>query len=147
VALACPSPACARLAPALDTQLAKDWPRRAAPLLLLAAAMGAYMMLGPKLPHEQDVALDLGNLAREVTSVEIAWSRPGSKDDPAVSTRWQFSAGNAPRRLQTKLRVSNGPWVADVDIGRADAAVATHWSRQVDLNGDPMTLPLHEGTR
>jgi hypothetical protein len=99
------------------------------------------------IPHDQDVAIDLGDVARAVTSVEIAWSRPGYKDEPAVSTRWLFAAGNAPRRLQTRINVSNGPWVADVDVGRADSVVATHWSRQVNLNGDPMTLPLHEALR
>jgi hypothetical protein len=123
------------------------WRRRIAPLLFVAAGLGAYLMAAPMIPHDQDVAFDLGDVARSVTSVEVAWSRPGHQDDPAVSTRWLFTVGNAPRRLQTRIRVSNGPWVADVDVGRADGVAATHWSRQVNLDGDPMTLPLHEALR
>jgi hypothetical protein len=146
-ALACPCPACARLVGRLSTPAARNWRRRAAPLLLLAAGLGAYVMLAPTLPHDQAVALDLGDLARHVASVEIAWTRPGSRDDPAVSTRWHFAAGAAPRRLQTKMRVSNGPWVADVDVGWTDTAAAARWSRQVVLTGEPVTLPLHEGLR
>jgi hypothetical protein len=123
------------------------WRRRAAPVLLLAAGLGAYQMIGTTLPHEQDVSLDLGDLAPGVTSVEIAWSRPGSKDDPACSTRWNFAAGKAPRRLQAKMRLSNGPWIADVDVAQSDVDVASHWSRQVDLTGDSTTLPVGEVAR
>jgi hypothetical protein len=150
VALARGAVRCARLACALGTPMVtpgSSWRRRAAPLLLLAAGLGAFLMLGRALPHDQDVALDLGSGARDVTSVEIAWSRPGSKEDPALSTRYNFAQGNAPRRLQARVRLSNGPWIADVEVARADVARPMHWSRLVDLNGDPMTLPLHEALR
>jgi hypothetical protein len=123
------------------------WRRRAALALLLAAGLGAYLMLGTTLPHDQDVSLDLGDLAPGVTRVEIAWSRPGSKDDPALSTRWNFAPGKAPRRLQAKTRLSNGPWIADVDVRRGDVDGPSHWSRQVDLNGGPTTLPVGEVAR
>jgi hypothetical protein len=123
------------------------WRRRAAPLLLLAAGLGTYMMLGSTIPRDQDVALDLGSGARDVTSVEIAWSHPESKEQPAMSTRWNFAPGRAPRRLPARVRLPDGPWIADVEIGRTDIAVPTRWSRRVDLNGDPMILPLHEALR
>jgi hypothetical protein len=127
--------------------MVSSWRRRAAPLLLLAAALGSYFMIAPTRPRDQDVSLDLGTVAPDVTSIQVVWSRPGSSDEPAVSTRWHFAAGNAPRRLQTRMRLGNGPWIADVDLDRVDAGPRMHWSRQVNLTGDPMTLPLHEVTR
>lgn len=119
------------------------WRRRAAPVLLLVGGLGVYQMIGTTLPHDQDVSVDLGDLAPGVTSVQIAWTQPGSPDDSAVSTRWNFDAGSAPRRVKARARLPNGRWIADVDLARGDAG-ASHWSRQVDLTGDPMTLPVGE---
>ena len=122
------------------------WRRRTAPLLLLAAAAGAYFMIGPRLPHDQDVALDLGDRAMDVTGLEIAWSR-STEEQPQLSTRWHFALGKAPRRLPTRVRLPGGPWLADVEIERAGVVGVTRWSRRVNLTGDAMTLPLHEALR
>jgi hypothetical protein len=112
--------------------------RRLAPFLLLGAAVGAYLAVGPKLPHDHEVALDLGSASADVTSIELTWIDPRStSDEAALTTRWNFSKGTAPSRLIAHVRLADGLWQAEAAIQRAGAPETTHWSGQVNLVGTP----------
>jgi hypothetical protein len=106
--------------------------------------VSAYLLVAPKLPHDQQIALDLGEAAPEVTRLEVTWSRRESPDDPAVSTRWHFDAGRAPRRLPVPVRLPDGAWIVDVSVARAGSGPDAHGSRLVAFDGSPITLPLRE---
>jgi hypothetical protein len=107
-------------------------------MLLVAAGVGAYLAMGPKLPHDHEVALDLGSAAADITSIELVWTDPHSSSDEAVlTTRWNFSRGTAPPRLAARVRLADGIWHAEATIERFGVPQATHWSGQVNLVGTP----------
>lgn len=133
--------------------------RRVAPLLLLGAGAGAYLAMGPKLPRDHEVILDLGHSATDISSIELSWSDPrSSSDEAALTTRWSFTPGTAPSRLVARVRLADGPWLAEATIERAGAPPTTRWSRQVNLSGTPwwnrdnlgdgpVVLPVREAFR
>jgi hypothetical protein len=133
--------------------------RRSAPLLLLGAGAGAYLAMGPKLPRDHEVTLDLGSTGADITSIELSWTDPRSpSDEAALTTRWNFSKGSAPSRLNARVRLADGPWQAEATIERFGALKTTRWSRQVNLVGTPwwkrdnlgegpMVLPVREAFR
>ena len=121
--------------------------RGLAPLVLVVAGIVVWQMLGPQLSRDHDVALDLGAAAASIASVELTWTDPratGTAESPAVTTRWNFEAGNAPSRLHTHVRVADGEWQADVDIARNDRSAHARWSRRVYLEGSQVVLALRE---
>jgi hypothetical protein len=112
--------------------------RHFAGALLLAAGVGAYAAIGPKLPRDREVALDFGGAATSITDVELVWVADGSSaEEPAVSIRWHFAQGTAPTELFTKARLADGFWTAAVTVQRGDTNETTRWSSQVNLEGQP----------
>jgi len=112
--------------------------RRLAPLLLVAAGLGAYVAMGPKLPHDHDVLLEFGAAAPTVTEVELAWTpTAGSTDEAALTTRWHFAEGTAPSSLRAHVRLPDGAWTAEVAVGRAGTNETTRWFGRVNLEGSP----------
>ena len=132
--------------------------RRFAPLLLLAAGLGAFTMVDRDLPREHEVVIDLGEDAREVTDVEASWVRAGSQSEEAsLTTRWHFARGKAPPRIFARVRLSDGPWEVDVGVERGTSET-THWSGRVNLERTPwwkrdnvkeapVILPVREALR
>jgi hypothetical protein len=110
--------------------------RRIAPLLLVAAGLGAYIAVGPKLPRTRQVVLDLGANAGEVTYIELTWTRAGTTDDAALTTRWHFAPGAAPRRLPFEARLADGPWDLEATLER-QSRETTRWPYRVNLEGTP----------
>jgi hypothetical protein len=112
--------------------------RRIAPLLLLAAGIGAFTMVDRELPHEHAVVIDLGDKARDVTDVEVVWTRAASHPDEAdLTTRWHFAAGTAPPRIPARVRLPDGTWEVDVGIERQGTPQTTHWSGRANLKRTP----------
>jgi hypothetical protein len=111
--------------------------RRLAPLLLVAAGLGALVSIQSKLPHDQDVVLDFGEAAASIADVELEWTPARAPmDEAALTTRWHFARGTAPTRLHTIARLPNGLWTADVTVIRATGET-THWSGRVNLEARP----------
>ncbi|HMI83439.1 MAG TPA: hypothetical protein VK550_05050 [Polyangiaceae bacterium] len=110
--------------------------RKWAPLLLVAAGLGAYAMVGPKMPHARQVVLDLGPDAADLTDLELTWTRAGTMDDAALTTRWHFALGAAPRRLPFEARLADGAWDVDVTLER-QSRETTRWPYRVNLEPTP----------
>jgi hypothetical protein len=122
-----------------------SWRRRFAPLLLFAAAGGIYLTVGPRLPHEQRVALDLGKSSPTITALELSWTDPrGKGDEPLQATRWNFAPGTAPARIEARVRLPDGTWNAGIEVERQGSPETKHWERRVDLGGGQVVLPLGE---
>jgi len=132
--------------------------RRFAPILLVAAMLGAYAMIERDLPHERDVVLDLGDSAIDVTSVEVAWIRTrGGVDEAELTTQWHFAQGAARATQRVHVRLPDGEWEALVALERPGREPA-HWSGRVNLERtswwkrdnlkeDPVILPVREALR
>jgi hypothetical protein len=133
--------------------------RRLAPLLLVAAGLGAYSTVERDLPREHEVVLDIGAAAADVSDLEISWteSRPGATE-ARLTTRWHFAKGSAPAKLLTRARLPYGNWDAEVSIERYGRLEMTRWSGNVNLKrtpwwkGDnvkegPVVLPVREALR
>ena len=133
--------------------------RRVGPLALAGAFIGLYLTVGDKLPHEHEVALDLGPSAPTVTDVELSWSDPRAPmEEAALTTQWHYAPGTAPPRIRAKVRLANGDWDAEVAVKRTNSPETTHWSRRVNLTGTswrwrdsldapPVVLPVREALR
>jgi hypothetical protein len=105
-------------------------------LLLVAAALGAYLAISPKLPRARQVVLDFGKEATDVTDVELTWTRADTTDDPALVTRWHFAPGPAPRRLPFEARLADGPWDVEATLER-QSRETTRWRYRVNLESTP----------
>jgi hypothetical protein len=115
--------------------------------------------MGPRLPRDHDVMLDLGTAALDITSIELSWTDPRApSDDAALTTRWNFTKGTAPSRLHARVRLADGPWQAEATIERSGVPQTTRWSTQVNLVGTPwwkrdnlgdgpVVLPVREAFR
>ena len=110
--------------------------RRWAPLLLVAAGLGAYTAVGPKLPRTRQVVLDLGQDPGDLTDLELTWTRAGSTDDAALTSRWHFAPGAAPRRVPFEARLADGLWDLEVTLER-QSRETTRWPYRVNLEGTP----------
>ena len=132
--------------------------RRFAPLLLVAAALGAYAMLDRELPHDRDVVIELGD-APDLTGLEVSWLRARKDSDEAyLTTRWHFARGAAPSRLNARVRLPDGSWNVEVAIERAGTSAETRWSGRANLDRTPwwkrdnlregpVILPVREALR
>jgi hypothetical protein len=116
--------------------LGENTRRKWAPLLLVAAGLGAYIAVGPKLPRARQVVLDLGDGGGDVTDIELTWTRGGTNDDAALTTRWHFARGAAPRRLPFDARLADGTWDLEVTLER-QSRETTRWPYRVNLQGTP----------
>jgi hypothetical protein len=126
-------------------------------LLLVAAGVGAFVAVGPKVPHARRAVLDLGPDADDVTDIEVSWTRAATTDDAALTTRWHFAPGSAPRRLPFEARLPDGAWDIEVTLER-QSRETTRWPYRVNLEGTPfwtrdpqreppVVLPVREALR
>lgn len=122
--------------------------RRYAPLLLAAAALGAYLALRPKLPHEHDIAFQLGQAAPEVTTLDVSWTDARAPaGEAALGSTLHFAAGTAPRTVHTRVRLPDGPWDVDIQVERGKSMETTRIQRRVNLDEASVMLPLEQDLR
>jgi hypothetical protein len=127
---------------------------------LVAAGVGAYAAMRPKLPRDHEVALDFGvAAASSITDVEVSWTPArGADDEVALTTRWHFAEGSAPSRLRATVRLPDGAWTAEVSLGRSRTNETTRWSGRVNLEetpfwkgaaarDEPVVLPVRQALR
>lgn len=105
-------------------------------MILVAAGVGGYVTIGPKLPRDRQVVLDLGPDADDLTDLELTFTRAGTMDDAALTTRWHFAPGAAPRRLPCEARLADGAWDIEVTLER-QSRQTTRWPYRVNLEGTP----------
>jgi hypothetical protein len=133
--------------------------RRLAPLVFVAAGLGAYAMIDRELPRERDVVIELGDAAADVSDVEVSWVRPrAGAEEAQLTTRWNFEKGKAPSRLKTRARLPDGEWEVEVGVQRYETPGEARWSGVVNLErtpfwkrdnlrNDPVILPVRETLR
>ena len=108
-------------------------------MLLVAAGLGAYLAVGPKLPRARQAVLDLGTDMDDVTDIEVTWTRAATTDDAALTTRWHFEPGSVPRRLRFEARLPDGAWDIEVTLER-QSRETTRWPYRVNLEGTPFWM-------
>jgi hypothetical protein len=112
---------------------------RLARFVLLGGALLAGAQLLPQLPRERRLTVRLED-APSITSVEVTWVRDG-RDEPVAGSSFRFTAGSAPRRVESTLRLPDGPYDVDVVVVRGDEARTVR--RRVTLEGgDEITLSV-----
>ncbi len=89
------------------------------------------------MPRAHRVILDLGPDAGDLTDIELSWTRGGTMDDAALTTRWHFAPGAAPRRLPFEARLADGAWDVEVRLER-ESRETTRWPYRVNLEGTPI---------
>jgi hypothetical protein len=127
---------------------------RYAPLLLIAAGVGAALVVVPGVPHERRVDLRLED-AVTVTGVELAWTPVPSAEDPGArapvvtgvsepvhGVSWRFPAGKAPATVDARVSLPDGRYALDVVVERGADHESFH--RVIALgDADHITVPLH----
>jgi hypothetical protein len=122
------------------------WRRRLAMPVLLITGLVVYATLGPKVPKDHEIAIDLGAAAPDIAALELAWTAPDTKA-AQVTTQWNFERGKAPSQLRTRVRLADGEWLASVEVQRWGQLDRTTWSRRVYVEGTQVVLPLREALR
>jgi len=116
--------------------LREGWRKKAAPLLLAAAALGAYVALDSGLPHEREVTIVLGDRATVLRELELSWVHPREPTaEAALTTRWTFQKGAAPRRLHAQLNLPDGLWDAELHATLLSDEPLEHRTIRVNLEG------------
>lgn len=112
----------------------RRWVRRLTPLLLLAAVLLVYRLIAPKLPHDRQVAYELGALAPKLVRLDVSFSDPETPDEgPALMTTWHFQPGQAPRRLTATVRLHDGAWDVDARLVLVPPSPPEEVSRRITL--------------
>lgn len=126
----------------------REWLRRLAPILLVAAVLLVLETMRPSLPHDQRIVLDLGSAAPAVTRVDLTFDDPRHPDEePAVASTWNFAPGKAPERIATTVRLPNGEWDLDIRVSRTTDERPIRIGRRVDLAGGETVLRLEPSLR
>jgi hypothetical protein len=115
--------------------------RKVAPFVLVAALVGVWLVLGPRLPHDQTVHVVLGKAAPRVTELRLAYAE-GDEQAAAREVTFHFAEGEAPRVVTHEPRLANGEYRVEIDVyaqkGHAQA------TRRVKLSGDPVSVDVQE---
>lgn len=122
-------------------------PRRTLPirsrfgrLVLLVGAVGAAVLLLPRLPRERQIDFHLEDTA-SIVGLELAWSREDGDGEAVRGGSWHFAPGQAPRSLTTTVNLPNGRYAVDVTVERTGRRDELH--RVIELAGaDQITIPL-----
>ena len=124
--------------------------RRAAPLLVLAGAGLASLVLVPRVPHERGVGLRLPD-AGSVTGLDVAWAPAPRADGAGVATAsgeepvqggsWHFASGAAPATVETRVHLPDGRYELNVTIERGSSREA--FRKVITLgDADHILVPL-----
>lgn len=119
------------------------WPRV---LLVVALAVAAASFL-PKVPRDQSIRVDLGDLASRVTLVRIRWapaSEPGQNkpvsEDWTGEVTFRYEKSRAPRIVQENARLADGDYLVQIELeSDGEQAVTT---RTVPLSGGSTTVDV-----
>jgi hypothetical protein len=117
--------------------------------MLAAAGVGAYLALDGSLPRERVVTIVIGSRAGSLRELELSWTNPREPaSDAALTTRWTFQKGSAPRRLRTDIKLPDGVWDAVLSATSDGDAPIEHRTQRVTLSAtswwkrDTLTPPL-----
>ena len=104
-------------------------------MLLVAAAVGAYRIVGPAMPNDQSIHVIVGDAASRVTELRLRYADANSSAEPSWLREVSFAfPGGAPTRVIThQPRLPDGKYALEIELtARNDRAVV---KREVTLGG------------
>jgi hypothetical protein len=109
--------------------------RRFAQVVLLVGALGVFYFLSRAWPRDQVVRFDFGAAAPRVEELRFFFG------DAEHGADFHYEPGKAPRIVESDLRLPDGDYTVDVDVG-THGAHATQ-TRKVHLSsGSTVTVDL-----
>lgn len=116
-------------------------------MLLLLGVLIAFQLIAPKLPHDREVVFELGPYADRLVRLNVSFSDPERpREEPALSSTWNFKPGFAPRRLSTTVRLHDGAWDIDAWLEFPPPSAPEQIFRRIDLR-EGTTIVRLEGSR
>ncbi len=120
--------------------------RKLGPLILVAALLAMWLVLGRKVPSEQVVHVVLGDAAPSVTEVRLRYAPDeGAGPSDAEFTReatFRYAAGKAPRIVTHEPRLAGGDYLVEIEVSKGNDRALVH--RKVKLDGSPVSLDVKE---
>jgi hypothetical protein len=111
-------------------------------LLIGAAVAGLFWLLSPRLPHDQTVAFELGERARDIASLDIQWESANGEHEGKLTLNFPAPT---PERVVRQFRMTDGDYAFRITAVHRDATPSrTELVRQVTLDGNNITLRLDE---
>jgi hypothetical protein len=103
----------------------------------------------PNVPHDQTVIFALGPEAHRLSQLDVRWEAKGESSEHVGNITLNFPAPTrerpTPERVVRELRLIHGEYEFRVSGVRRDGqARRTEVTRQVRLEGEPVTLRLEE---
>lgn len=114
--------------------------RRYAFLIPIGGFLAAYAVVAPHLPRDHDVSLRFPPEMRDVTDVEVTWTRLSESEDALAESVFHFAPGAAPRDLRVKVRSANGEYWLDLTVVRRSQRHALR--RRVTLEDKPIRVDI-----
>ena len=118
---------------------------KVASLVLVAALVAVYFVLGPKIPRDQVVHVVLGNAAPRVTEVRARYAEAGARDgDFTREVTFRYAEGAAPRIITHEPRLPSGDYLVEIELhGRKPNEIAVV-KRRITLQESPVSLDVQE---
>lgn len=140
------------LAPNVDepTGESAERPARRSPYLRILVGAGVallFWLLLPKVPHDQTVVFELGAGAASFAQLEIQWQALDAEHEGHLTLNFPATRAGSPtpERVVRQFRLTDGPYAFRVMALHRDALRnRTEVTRQVTLDGSPVTLRLEE---
>lgn len=112
--------------------------RRAVKLALLVAGLAFFAFMAKKTPHAQSLHVVLGDAARDVDAVEIAYA--AEDGDVVRTTRLAFQPGAAPRIVTVEPSLADETYRVRIEVHTRQGVREVE--RRVTLSGGGTSVDL-----
>jgi hypothetical protein len=122
--------------------------RQVALFLFLLAATAIYLMLAPKMPHDQVLRFVLGDAAPRLIELDVRYAEAEAAKSTENAEDWtreatfRFAEGSAPRIVTHEPRLANGDYVVEIETQTASQRGTLR--RRVTLQGGTTSIDLSE---
>jgi hypothetical protein len=115
--------------------------KKLAPLVLVAALLSFWFVLGRKVPTEQVVHVVLGDASPRITEVRVRYAPEGDAEFTREAT-FHYAAGNAPRIVTHEPRLMGGDYTVEIELVVGNDRTLVH--RKVKLEGNPVSVDIRD---
>lgn len=115
--------------------------KKLAPVVLVAALLSFWLVLGRKVPADQVVHVVLGDASPRITEVRLRYAPQGDAEFTREAT-FHYDAGKAPRVVTHEPRLAGGDYTVEIElmVGNDRALV----QRKVKLEGNPVSVDIRD---